>query len=186
MSDSSDYRLIGREGKEKLAGTLEARPVRVGDVEFGGPVPAVIAGPCAVESREQTLAIARAVKEAGADCLRGGAYKPRTSPYSFQGLGREGLEILAEAREETGLLIVTEVMSPDQVPLVSKYADVLQLGTRNRQGLDVTFNAPREINVDGLFNERLDSRYQRFRTNVLGDWGDATGLFVTSLPTSKR
>ncbi len=93
----------------------------------------VIAGPCAVESREQLLETAWAVKEAGATLLRGGAFKPRTSPYSFQGLGQEGLELLAEAREATGLPIITEVMAPQQVPLVARYADVLQIGARNMQ-----------------------------------------------------
>ncbi|MFW6115517.1 MAG: 3-deoxy-7-phosphoheptulonate synthase [Chloroflexota bacterium] len=102
-------------------------------VSIGGKRLTVVAGPCAVESREQLLETAHAVKEAGAGVLRGGAYKPRTSPYSFQGLGEEGLEILAEAREETGLLIVTEVMEPDLVPLVSACADILQIGARSMQ-----------------------------------------------------
>jgi 3-deoxy-7-phosphoheptulonate synthase len=93
----------------------------------------VMAGPCSVESREQLMETAWAVKEAGAHMLRGGAFKPRTSPYSFQGLGEEGLRILADARRETGLYVVTEVMSPEQVPLVSRYANVLQVGTRNMQ-----------------------------------------------------
>lgn len=93
----------------------------------------IIAGPCAVESREQILETAQLVKEAGAHMLRGGAFKPRTSPYSFQGLGEEALVYLAEARELTGLPVVTEVMSPEQVPLVAKYADILQVGTRNMQ-----------------------------------------------------
>jgi len=92
-----------------------------------------MAGPCSVESREQLMETAWAVKEAGAHMLRGGAFKPRTSPYSFQGLGEEGLRILADARRETGLYVVTEVMSPEQVPLVSRYANVLQVGTRNMQ-----------------------------------------------------
>jgi len=93
----------------------------------------VIAGPCSVEDRSQLLETAHAVREAGAHMLRGGAYKPRTSPYSFQGMGVEGLELLAEAREATGLAIVTEVMEPDKVSLVSRYADVLQIGARNMQ-----------------------------------------------------
>jgi 3-deoxy-7-phosphoheptulonate synthase len=133
MCDSSNYRLIARSGKAELEGNLETRAVQVAGATFGGPVPTVIAGPCAVESREQTLAIARAVKEAGADCLRGGAFKPRTSPYSFQGLGREGLEILAEARAETGLPVVTEVMDVRLVEQVCEYADMLQIGSRNMQ-----------------------------------------------------
>src|SRR5512147_3171281 len=93
----------------------------------------IMAGPCAVESREQILETAIAVKAAGAQVLRGGAYKPRTSPYSFQGLGEAGLELLAEARQVTGLPVVTEVMAEDQIPLVVKYADVLQIGARNMQ-----------------------------------------------------
>ncbi|HEY4690459.1 MAG TPA: 3-deoxy-7-phosphoheptulonate synthase [Anaerolineae bacterium] len=101
--------------------------------QVGGKRIVLMAGPCAVESREQLLEIACAVKEAGASVLRGGAFKPRTSPYSFQGLGEKGLEILAEAREVTGLPIVTEVMAPEQVPLVAHYADVLQIGARNMQ-----------------------------------------------------
>jgi len=101
--------------------------------EMGGNGIVVIAGPCSVESRSQLLETAQAVLEAGGHALRGGAYKPRTSPYAFQGLGEEGLEILAEARELTGLPIVTEVMSPELVPLVAKYADVLQIGARNMQ-----------------------------------------------------
>lgn len=109
----------------------------IGDVTIGNGRLAVIAGPCSVESREQLLETAHAVKEAGAALLRGGAYKPRTSPYSFQGLGEEGLRLLAEAREVTGLPIVTEVMSPTKVALVSVYADVLQIGARNMQNYDL-------------------------------------------------
>jgi 3-deoxy-7-phosphoheptulonate synthase len=109
----------------------------VRDVTVGGETLVVIAGPCSVESREQLLETALAVKEAGATMLRGGAYKPRTSPYSFQGMGEEGLKLLAEAREKTGLPIVTEVMSPTKVALVSVYADVLQIGARNMQNFDL-------------------------------------------------
>jgi 3-deoxy-7-phosphoheptulonate synthase len=93
----------------------------------------VMAGPCAVEDRVQMREVAHAIKEVGVKILRGGAFKPRTSPYSFQGLGREGLELLAEVRDEFGLAIVTEVMSPEEVPLVAQYADILQVGTRNMQ-----------------------------------------------------
>lgn len=102
-------------------------------VSIGGKELVIIAGPCSVEDRSQLLETAHAVREAGARALRGGAFKPRTSPYAFQGLGEEGLMLLAEAREQTGLPIVTEVMSPDMVPLVARYADVLQLGARNMQ-----------------------------------------------------
>ena len=114
---------------------VQAEPtvVRAGSLVVGGPSVGVIAGPCSVESREQIIATARAVKAAGATGLRGGAFKPRTSPYSFQGMKEQGLELLAEARAETGLAIVTEVVSPEDVPLVSRYADVLQIGARNMQ-----------------------------------------------------
>jgi 3-deoxy-7-phosphoheptulonate synthase len=107
--------------------------VKVNGVSIGGQQVVVMAGPCAVESREQILETARAVKEAGGLVLRGGAFKPRTSPYSFQGLGEEGLRLLAQARDETGLPIVTEVMDPQMVPLVTTYADILQIGARNMQ-----------------------------------------------------
>jgi len=102
-------------------------------ISIGGERVIVMAGPCAVESRDQILAAAHAVKDAGDTVLRSGAYKPRTSPYSFQGMGEEGLQLLAEARDETGLLVVTEVMEPDLVPLVSTYADILQIGARSMQ-----------------------------------------------------
>ncbi len=105
----------------------------INGVKIGGKGLCIMAGPCAVESRQQILEIAHAVKEAGAHVLRGGAFKPRTSPYSFQGLGLRGLELLAEAREETGLPVVTEVMAPEAVPMVAHYADILQIGTRNMQ-----------------------------------------------------
>ncbi len=105
--------------------------VRVGSVEIGGPEVVVIAGPCSVESREQILEAAHAVKAGGAKLLRGGAFKPRTSPYSFQGLGRTGLEYLAEAREATGLPIVTEILDPFDLPVVSEFTDVFQVGARN-------------------------------------------------------
>ncbi len=107
--------------------------VRAGSLVVGGRAIGVIAGPCSVESRDQIVETARAVKAAGATALRGGAFKPRTSPYSFQGMKEQGLELLAEARAETGLAIVTEVVSPEDVPLVTRYADVLQIGARNMQ-----------------------------------------------------
>ena len=121
------YKLASREWRP------EGSVITVGDTRIGGSRLAVVAGPCSVESRSQLLEIAWAVKEAGATLLRGGAFKPRSSPYTFQGLGVEGLEILAEARDATGLPIVTEVMAPDKVELVAEYADVLQIGARNMQ-----------------------------------------------------
>jgi 3-deoxy-7-phosphoheptulonate synthase len=107
--------------------------VPLNGIQVGGPDLGIIAGPCAVESREQIIETAYAVREAGATALRGGAFKPRTSPYAFQGLGEEGLKYLAEAREATGLPVVTEVMDPQLVPLVCQYANVLQVGARNMQ-----------------------------------------------------
>ena len=129
----------------------ERSSIRVGGrhgspaVTIGGDdvMPVMMAGPCAVESREQLLATARAVKAAGAQVLRGGAFKPRTSPYQFQGLGVEGLEMLAEAREETGLPVITEVMEPDMVETVASYADILQIGSRNMQNFPLLFAAGR-------------------------------------------
>ena len=107
--------------------------IKIGGLSIGGDSLTVMAGPCSVESREQLFEVAYAVKEAGAQILRGGAYKPRTLPYSFQGLGKDGLMILDEARSETGLHIVTEVISPEDVELVESYTDILQIGSRNMQ-----------------------------------------------------
>lgn len=111
--------------------------VALNGTAVGGSKLALIAGPCSVESREQMLETAQVVKQAGATALRGGAFKPRTSPYSFQGLGEEGLEILAEARDLTGLPVVTEAMGPDQISLVARYADVIQVGARNMQNFNL-------------------------------------------------
>ncbi len=111
--------------------------IRVGDVEVGGDRLVVIAGPCGVEERERTLEIARTVRKSGAVLFRGGAFKPRTSPYSFQGLGEEGLKILAEVREETGMGVVTEMTTPNQADLMVKYVDVVQVGARNMQNFEL-------------------------------------------------
>lgn len=122
--------------KYKLAGWdfhPEKTVIMLDDVAIGGDEITIIAGPCSVETEEQTLLAAHAVKAAGAKLLRGGAYKPRTSPYEFRGLGVRGLEILAKAREETGLKIITEVMTPSDVDVVGKYTDVFQIGARNCQ-----------------------------------------------------
>jgi len=121
------FKLVGRELKP------DKTEIHVGDVTFGADQFVVIAGPCSVESRPQLLETAKAVRAAGATVLRGGAYKPRTSPYDFQGLEEEGLELLSEAREATGLQVCTEVMTPEQVELVARYADILQIGARNMQ-----------------------------------------------------
>ena len=121
------YKVASREVK------AEPTVVRAGSLAVGNCHVGMIAGPCSVEDEEQTLATARAVKAAGATALRGGAFKPRTSPYSFQGLKEDGLKILAAARDETGLAVVTEVIATEDVPLVARYADVLQIGARNMQ-----------------------------------------------------
>ena len=111
--------------------------VRIGDVTVGGSEVVVMAGPCSVENWDQLRETAKAVKTAGAKILRGGAYKPRTSPYSFQGLGEEGLKMLDAVGDETGLKVVTEVMGPSQVDLVCQYADILQIGARNMQNYNL-------------------------------------------------
>ena len=121
------YKMASTEVKKERT-VVEVLGLKVGNGHLG-----VIAGPCSVESREQILEVAHIAREAGAAGLRGGAFKPRTSPYSFQGLKEKGLELLAEARDETGLAVVTEVMAPEHVPLVARYADVLQVGARNMQ-----------------------------------------------------
>ena len=128
---SKPYKLSSREFKQ------EDTVVRVGKAAIGSGEMVVMAGPCAVESEEQVLSTARIVKAAGAKILRGGAFKPRTSPYSFRGMGVQGLQLLAKAREETGLPIVTEVMSPEDVGMVAQYADILQIGTRNAQNFNL-------------------------------------------------
>lgn len=125
------YKLVSREIQPE--GTI----VRVGDVPIGNGYLAIIAGPCAIESRDQALIIAEHVKKAGAHIFRGGAFKPRTSPYSFQGLGEEGLKILAEVRETTGLPVVTEVMDFEHFDMVEEYADMVQIGTRNMQNFSL-------------------------------------------------
>jgi 3-deoxy-7-phosphoheptulonate synthase len=121
------YKLASREWKK------DNTIINVNGISIGGNRITIIAGPCGVESETQLLEIAQAVKDAGAHILRGGAFKPRTSPYSFQGLGERGLELLALAREKTGLAVITEVVNPNQVELVAQYADILQIGARNSQ-----------------------------------------------------
>ena len=129
---SKPYKLVSRDFHPRSS------VVRIGSIEVGeGRRPVVAAGPCAVESEEQILITARAVKKAGADLLRGGAFKPRTGPHTFQGLREEGLKLLAMAGKEAGLPIVTEVMSPDNVGLVAEHADLLQVGARNMQNFDL-------------------------------------------------
>jgi len=128
---SKPYKLVSREFKK------EDTIVRVGDISIGGRDIVVMAGPCSVENEELLLSIATQVKKAGAKILRGGAFKPRTSPYSFQGLGEKGLKYLGKAKRATGLLVVTEAMNIEQVELVSRYADIIQIGARNVQNFEL-------------------------------------------------
>ncbi|MBI3636198.1 MAG: 3-deoxy-7-phosphoheptulonate synthase, partial [Candidatus Rokubacteria bacterium] len=125
------FKLASREVRQ------EPTQVRVGNLVIGGKRLVVMAGPCSVESREQVLEVAARVKEAGATVLRGGAFKPRTSPYAFQGLEEEGLKYLAEAKRETGLPVITEVMEPEKVGVVAEHADILQIGARNIQNFSL-------------------------------------------------
>ena len=137
MSILAPYKLVSREFKH------ENSIINIGRVKVGGKKIAVIAGPCSVENREMLIRIAKDVKKAGASMLRGGAFKPRTSPYSFQGLGEEGLKYLKEAREKTGMPVVTEVMDIRDIGLIEKYVDVLQIGARNMQN----FNLLKEVGM---------------------------------------
>jgi 3-deoxy-7-phosphoheptulonate synthase len=152
------YKMASREVKKERS----VIPLRAGaNTALGGRRVGIIAGPCSVESREQTLEIAHAVKEAGAIALRGGAFKPRTNPYSFQGLAEQGLQILSEAREQTGLAIVTEVMSIDQVELVARYTDVMQVGARNMQNFNL-LNAIGELNKPVLLKRGMSATLEEF------------------------
>ncbi len=138
---SKPYKLVSRDVKEE--DTIIRIPTPAGEVAIGGPAVALVAGPCAIESREQALTIAEQVARAGARLFRGGAYKPRTSPYSFQGLGEPGLQILAEVRERFGLGIVTEAVDHGSLDLVEQYADVIQIGARNMQNFSLLKRAGR-------------------------------------------
>jgi len=131
------YKLVSRETHP------ESTVIAIGDIKIGGGKPVVMAGPCAVESEEQALTIAHLVKKCGAQVFRGGAFKPRTSPYSFQGLGEEGLKILDKVRKETGLLIVTEATDHTNIEVVEQYADIIQIGARNMQNYSLLRRAGR-------------------------------------------
>jgi len=135
------YKLVSRDVKEE--NTVVRIPTPLGEVSFGGAAIAMVAGPCAVETREQAFKVAEHVKAAGVRLFRGGAYKPRTSPYSFQGLGEPGLKILAEIRDKFGLGIVTEAIDNESLDLVEKYADVIQIGARNMQNFSLLKRAGR-------------------------------------------
>jgi 3-deoxy-7-phosphoheptulonate synthase len=149
------YKIASREVKK------DRTTIPIGSGKIGGNRIGIIAGPCSVEDRSQILETAHAVKEAGAVALRGGAFKPRTSPYAFQGLAEEGLKFLAEAREKTGLAIVTEVMSIEQVPVVAEYADVLQIGARNMQNYNL-LNKVGEQSKPVLLKRGLSATLEEF------------------------
>src|SRR6266699_1680183 len=136
---SKPYKLVSRDMKE--GNTVVSFPGT--DATFGGPSLAIVAGPCAIESREQAFAVAERVHRAGAQFFRGGAYKPRTSPYSFQGLGEEGLRIMAEIRQQFGMKIITEAIDNESLDLVEEYADVIQIGARNMQNFSLLKRAGR-------------------------------------------
>lgn len=138
---SKPYKLVSRDVKQE--NTVVRIPTPLGEVTFGGSAIGVVAGPCAIETCEQTFAVAEAVKAAGARLFRGGAYKPRTSPYSFQGLGEPGLKILGAVREKFGLGIVTEAIDHESLDLVERYADVIQIGARNMQNFSLLKRAGR-------------------------------------------
>jgi 3-deoxy-7-phosphoheptulonate synthase len=138
---SKPYKLVSRDLKPE--NSVVRIPTPSGEVSFGGKAVGIVGGPCAIETREQTFTIAEKIKAAGARLFRGGAYKPRTSPYSFQGLGEEGLKILAEARDRFGLGIITEAVDNESLDLVEEYADVIQIGARNMQNFSLLKRAGR-------------------------------------------
>jgi 3-deoxy-7-phosphoheptulonate synthase len=160
----TSYQLVSR------AFQRESSRIVIGEVHGATPVtigghadPLIMAGPCAVENHEQLLSIARAVKQAGATVLRGGAFKPRTSPYQFQGLGIEGLHLLAEAREETGLPIITEVMEPAMVEEIAQHADILQIGARNMQNFAL-------LRAAGQQSKKLPILLKRGLSATIDEW----------------
>jgi 3-deoxy-7-phosphoheptulonate synthase len=138
---SKPYKLVSRDVKAE--NTVVRVPTALGDVAFGGAEVAMVGGPCAIETREQAFTVAKHVKAAGARLFRGGAYKPRTSPYSFQGLGEAGLEIMSDVRKEFGLGIITEAIDHESLDLVAEYADVIQIGARNMQNFSLLKRAGR-------------------------------------------
>ena len=150
------FKLVSREFRKQ--DTLITFP---NGVTIGGPEIQVMAGPCAVESEEQLLYVAERVKKAGAKILRGGAFKPRTSPYTFQGLGEEGLEHLAKAREKTGLLVITELMDPRDLPSMMKYTDIIQIGARNMQNFRLLFEVG-EVSKPVLLKRGLSATIKEF------------------------
>ena len=152
---SKPYKLASKElGKERSI-------FKIGNIEIGGDDIAVIAGPCAVENLENLIEIAENIKKSGAKILRGGAFKPRTSPYTFQGLGEEGLKYLSEARKKTGLLVATEVMDPRDLDLICSYADIIQIGARNMQNFRLLQEVGK-INKPVILKRGLCSTIQEF------------------------
>ena len=156
------YKMASKEVKKdrSVAPLIQSGP-NAQNAKVGGKRVAIIAGPCSVESKSQLLEIAHAVKEAGAVGLRGGAFKPRTNPYSFQGMAEEGLKLLALARQQTGLAVVTEVMAVEQVKLVADYADVLQIGARNMQNFNL-LNAVGEQSKPVLLKRGMSATLEEF------------------------
>jgi 3-deoxy-7-phosphoheptulonate synthase len=161
----TNYQLVSRAFQPEDTSIVIGKTHACQPVTIGGALstPVIMAGPCAVESREQLLLTAHAVKQAGAQVLRGGAFKPRTSPYQFQGLGIEGLHMLAEAREQTGLPVITEVMEPGMVETIAEYADILQIGTRNAQNFPLLLAAGRN-------SKRLPVLLKRGLSSTLDEW----------------
>lgn len=158
------YQLVSRQFQAKSSSIEIGKRHGSTRIRIGGDnAPVIMAGPCAVETREQLLSTARAVKKAGAQILRGGAFKPRTSPYQFQGLGLEGLHMLAEAREITGLPVITEVMEPAMVDVVAEHADILQIGTRNMQNYPLLLAA-------GRHSQKLPVLLKRGLSSTLDEW----------------
>jgi 3-deoxy-7-phosphoheptulonate synthase len=152
---SKSYKLASREFH------AENSIIKVGTAVIGGPEPVIMAGPCSVEDEEQMVSTARAVKLAGATVLRGGAFKPRTSPYSFRGMGIEGLELLNIARQETGLPIITEVMAPGDVDTVAQRSDILQIGARNMQNYSL-LDAVGELDQPVMVKRGLSATYEEW------------------------
>ena len=152
---SKPYKLASREFHP------ENSTIKVGAAVIGGPEPVIMAGPCSVEDVEQMVSTAKAVKAAGAKVLRGGAFKPRTSPYSFRGMGIEGLELLNIAKQETGLPIITEVMAPGDVDTVAKYSDILQIGARNMQNYSL-LDAVGELDQPVMVKRGLSATYEEW------------------------
>lgn len=169
------YKLVSRAFKAQSSSIVIGKHHECEQVTIGGDMaePVIMAGPCAVENREQLITTARAVKESGAQVLRGGAFKPRTSPYQFQGLGVDGLHLLAEAREITGLPVITEVMEPAMVEIIAQHADVLQIGARNIQNFPLLLAA-------GLNSKKVPVLLKRGLSSTIDEWLQAAEYIVAA------